>query len=168
MTGIRDPSGAWKYDTWQDQSRLVYMRLGIDPTGGTNASANTVEWTPRMYSHRHYTQLAKTTVAKNTNITVFVSMQGLGGDWHVYAVDDCILSHENIVPQFSGSSLLSNGTFGTTLKSKANRTNTLESSSNLSTWSTNAFIFSRSGTAQYTNTAASGARFFRARLLPER
>ena len=41
----------------------------------------TVEWTPESDSHRHYTQLAKTTVAKNTNITVFVSMQGLAGDY---------------------------------------------------------------------------------------
>ena len=37
MTGIRYLSGQWKYDAWQDQQRLVYMRLGIDPTGGTNA-----------------------------------------------------------------------------------------------------------------------------------
>ena len=75
---------------------------------------------------------------------------------------------ENIVPRFTGSSVSSNGLFVTTLKSKANRTNTLESSSNLGTWSTNAFIYSRSGTAQYTNAAAPAARFFRARLLPER
>jgi hypothetical protein len=120
-----------------------------------------------MYSHRHYTQLAKTTVARNTNMTVFVSMQGLGGDWHVYAVDACALTHENIVPRFSESSFSSNGLFVTTLKSKANRTNTLESSSNLATWSTNAFIYSRSGTEHYTNSPAAGARFFRARLLPE-
>jgi hypothetical protein len=94
-------------------------------------------------------------------------MQGLGGDWHVYAVDDCALTHENILPRFSGSTVSSNGLFITTLKSKANRTNVLESSSNLVTWSTNAFLYSRSGTVQYTNGTAAPMRFFRARLLPE-
>ena len=85
----------------------------------------------------------------------------------MYAVDDCVLSHETIVPRFSESSVSSNGIFITTLKSKANRTNTLESSSNLSAWSTNAFIFSRSGSAHTQTAAVGAARFFRARLLPE-
>jgi hypothetical protein len=168
MTGIRDPSGQWKYDAWQDQSRLVYMRLGIDPTGGTNVSASTVEWTPRMYSHRHYTQLAKTTVSRSTNMTVFISMQGLGGDWHVYAADDCSLTHENIVPRFTGTSVTSNGLFVASLQSKANRTNLIEASSNLVTWSANTFLYSHSGTMRYTNIALGSAQFFRARLLPER
>ncbi|HUR47234.1 MAG TPA: hypothetical protein VMZ27_15240 [Candidatus Saccharimonadales bacterium] len=168
MTGIRDPSGQWKYDAWQDQSRLVYMRLGIDPTGGTNVSASTVEWTPRMYSHRHYTQLAKTTVSRSTNMTVFISMQGLGGDWHVYAADDCSLTHESIVPRFTGASVTSNGLFMASLQSKANRTNLIEGSSNLVTWSANAFLYSHRGTMRYTNSAPGSAQFFRARLLPER
>ncbi len=82
MTAMRENS-TWKYDVWQDQGRLIHLRLGIDPTGGTNINANTVQWTPRMYSHRHYTQLAKTTVAQSSNLTVFVSMKGTGGDWPV-------------------------------------------------------------------------------------
>src|SRR2546423_1193391 len=72
-------NSALKYDVWNNQGRLIYMRLGIDPTGGTNWNAATVQWTPRMYSHRrsttdyskNWTQLAKRVVAQGTNLTVF-------------------------------------------------------------------------------------------------
>jgi hypothetical protein len=169
MTGMREVANgqsAWKYDVWSDQGRLIYVRLGVDPTGGTNASANTVEWTPRMYSHRHYTQLAKTTVAQSSNVTVFVSMKGMGGEWHVYGVDDCLLSHENITPRFEDVRFLTNGAFVTTLQSKANRTNVIESSVDLKSWSTSALLVSRSGKISYTNVQTLPERFYRARLLP--
>jgi len=87
---------------WQDQNRLIYMRLGLDPTGGTNVNAGTVQWTPRMYSHRrstteyskNWTQFAKRVVAQSTNLTVFIHMKGDGVQWHLYGVDDCALTHE--------------------------------------------------------------------------
>jgi hypothetical protein len=87
-------NNTYKYDVWQDKSRLIYMRLGIDPTGGTNASAASVRWTPRTYSHRHYSNLARKVVAQGTNLTVFVSMKGDGVQWHLYGIDDCVLSTE--------------------------------------------------------------------------
>ena len=89
---------AWKYDVWQSQGRLTSMRLGIDPTGGTNPTNSTVRWTPRMYSHLHYTQLAKTATAQGNTMTVFVSMKGEGMQWHLYGIDDCVLSTEEPRP----------------------------------------------------------------------
>jgi hypothetical protein len=88
----------WKYDVWQSQGRLICMRLGIDPTGGTNPTNSTVRWTPRMYSHLHYTHLAKTAAAQGNAMTVFVSMKGDGVQWHLYGIDDCALSTEEPRP----------------------------------------------------------------------
>ncbi|HEY0552156.1 MAG TPA: hypothetical protein VGF13_21325, partial [Verrucomicrobiae bacterium] len=38
-------NNALKYDVWNNNGRLIYMRLGLDPTGGTNVNAGTVQWT---------------------------------------------------------------------------------------------------------------------------
>ena len=127
MTAPRENS-TWKYDVWNDQGRLIYMRLGIDPTGGTNAAAASVQWTPRMYSHRHYSNLAKTAVAKSTNLTVFISMKGTGVEWHLYGVDDCVLSREEIPTRFRETRVTGDGLLQTTITSKANRTNRIEAS----------------------------------------
>ncbi len=83
----------------------------------------------------------------------------------LYCLDDCVLSHENLVPKFSDSQV-QGGVFTTVLNSKANRTNRIESSTDLANWSTNAYLFSRSGTLRYTNSLTPSYRFFRARLLP--
>jgi hypothetical protein len=87
-------NNTFKYDVWQDQGRLITMRLGIDPTGGTDPAAATVQWTPRMFSHLHWTNLAKSAVAKENACTVFISMKGDGVQWHLYGIDDVALSTE--------------------------------------------------------------------------
>jgi len=143
------------------------MRLGIDPTGGTNAAASTVQWTPRMYSHRHYSNLARTAVAQNTNLTVFISMKGTGGEWHLYTVDDCILSQENVPTRLSQTSLTPNGSFQTVVTSKANRTNAIDASTNLSNWSSLTNVLNKTGTLPFSDPAATNysQRFYRARLV---
>ena len=90
-------NNTWKYDVWNNQSRLIYMRLGIDPTGGTDANSTNVEWTPRTYSHLRYTNLARSATARSSNITVFVKMQGDGVQWHLYGVDDCVLTCDDCI-----------------------------------------------------------------------
>jgi hypothetical protein len=169
MTAMRENNN-WKYDVWNTDQRLIYMRLGIDPTGGTNINSSTVQWTPRMYSHRHYTQLAKSAVAQSSNVTVFVHMKGTGGEWHTYAVDDCALTHEEIPTRFDSTSLSGNRIFQSTLFSRANRTNRVESTSTLensNTWTTVTNMLNRSGTIPFTYPAPSNSppRFFRARTL---
>jgi hypothetical protein len=155
-------NSTWKYDVWNSQTRLIYMRLGIDPTGGTNASASTVQWTPRTYSHRRYNQLARTAVAQSTNLTVFVSMKGEGVEWHLYGIDDCALSHENVPTRF-GSANVSNGVFEATITSKANRTNTVDVSTNLANWATVTNFFNASGSWQFRDSPTTGsAKFYRA------
>jgi hypothetical protein len=84
----------WKYDVWNNRNRLEYMRLGIDPYGGTNPNSGNIIWTPRMYSHLKYTNLAISATAASSYVTVFVSMKGDGGQWHLYGVDDCVLTAE--------------------------------------------------------------------------
>jgi hypothetical protein len=85
-------NGAFKYDVWNSQGRLIHVRLGLDPTGGTDANAASVQWTPRTYSHLRYGNLAKSAVAQGTAVTVFVRMTGSGGEWHLYGVDDAVLT----------------------------------------------------------------------------
>jgi hypothetical protein len=166
MTAMRENS-TWKYNVWHEQSRLIHMRIGIDPLGGTNPNASSVRWTPRMYSHRHYTQLAKSAVAQNTNITVFVSMLGQGGQWHLYAIDDCALTHEPFAPRFL-SATVSNTTFETTFTGRANRTNVLESSLNNNNWTPVSSFFNRTGTSLFREHAITNRaqRYFRLRAIP--
>jgi hypothetical protein len=84
----------FKYDVWNDPNRLSYVRLGIDPTGGTDPNAGTIQWTPRVYSHLHYQNLSQSALAQANALTVFVRLQGTGGEWHLYGVDDCVLTGE--------------------------------------------------------------------------
>ena len=168
MTGMRENNN-WKYDVWQMDQRLIHMRIGIDPTGGTNINSSLVQWTPRMYSHRHYTQLAKSAVAQSSNVTVFVQMKGSGGEWHTYAVDDCALTHEDIPTRFDSASL-SNRVFKAALVSRANRTNHIEATStveNSNSWTTVTNVLNRSGITPFSYSAPSNStpRFFRARTL---
>jgi hypothetical protein len=144
------------------------MRLGIDPTGGTNANAPSVQWTPRMYSHRHYSNLAKTVGAQSTNLTVFISMKGQGGEWHLYGVDDCVLSQEAIPTRFSQTSWSANGPLQTVLSSRANRSNAIDVSADLLHWLPLTNVFNKTGLLPYTDPAASNypSRFYRARVLP--
>lgn len=167
MTAMRE-NNAWKYDVWNSQGRLIYMRLGIDPTGGTNPTNATVQWTPRMYSHRHYTQLARTAVAQNTNLTVFISMKGDGGEWHNYGVDDCTLTREDIPLRFEAPTLLPDRALQLTLLGRANRTNVIEASSTLTNWGAVTSVWNATGQKVITNPPPAGVsnRFFRARQAP--
>jgi hypothetical protein len=160
-------NGTWKYDEWDVDSRLIYMRLGIDPTGGTNATAATVQWTPRMYSHRRYTNLANTSLAQGTNLTVFISMKGDGVTWHLYGVDDAVLSTEEIPTRFESPTLLPNGGFQATLRSRANRTNLIEASTDFVQWMPLTNLLNASGVLSFENIPASNQRFYRARTLPK-
>jgi len=166
MTAPRE-NGAWKYDVWNNQGRLIYMRLGIDPTGGTNVAANSVQWTPRMYSHLHYSNLAKTVLAQSTNLTVFISMKGTGEEWHLYGVDDCVLSQENIPTRLTQVSLGADGSLQAIVSSRANRTNEIDSSGNLRNWSPLTNILNRTGLVPFTDSAATNftQRYYRARLV---
>lgn len=168
LTAHREDVGhpsAWKYDVWDRDTRLIHMRLGIDPTGATNPTASTVQWTPRMYSHLRYTQLAKTVFAQSNAISVFVRMQGKGGDWHLYGIDDCVLTHEEVPLRFGPSRGLSSNRFEMTLLGKMNRTNQLEVSTNLLDWRAANVLFNRTGAVEIVTGALTNlpARFFRAR-----
>lgn len=167
MTAMRE-NGAWKYDVWNNQGRLIYMRLGLDPTGGANAAGATVQWTPRLYSHRHYTQLAKTAIAQSTSLTVFISLKGEGGEWHNYAVDDCALTHEDIPLRFEAPVVQPDGALQLTLLGKANRTNLIEASSTFTNWAVVTNVWNATGRTVTTIPLPAGTsnRFFRARQSP--
>jgi hypothetical protein len=167
MTAMRENS-AWKYDVWNSQGRLIHMRLGIDPTGGTNASSATVQWTPRFYSHRRYTQLAKTAVAQATSLTVFISMKGEGGEWHNYCVDDCALTREDVPLRFEAPSVLPDGALQLTQMGRANRSNVIEAGAAFTNWSTMTNVWNATGRVIITNPPPAGTthRFFRARQSP--
>ena len=126
-------NSALKYDVWNNSGRLIYVRLGIDPTGGTNVSSSAIQWTPRFYSHRrstkdyskNWTQVAKRAIAQGTNITVFVHMKGDGEEWHLYGIDDCALTHEEVPATFS-EVRVTNGVFQARFTSKIGRTNYID------------------------------------------
>lgn len=89
-------NGTYKYDVWNDPNRLSYVRLGLDPQGGTDPNAATVRWTPRVYNHLRYGQFAKSAIAEGSAMTVFVRVQGRGGEWHLFGVDDAVLTAETV------------------------------------------------------------------------
>lgn len=166
QTAMRE-NDTWKYDVWNNRDRLIHVRLGIDPTGGTNPGAATVIWTPRMYSHRRYTQLATSAVAQNTSLTVFVRMQGSGGQWHLYGVDDCALTHEEVPLRFR-SPKLTQGVLRALLSGKPHRTNLIERSSDLEAWTPLTDVVNLTGEVlvHLAEPAGSGPWFYRARQLP--
>jgi hypothetical protein len=158
-------NNTWKYDVWHDKGRLIYMRLGIDPFGGINPLSPDVQWTPRMYSHLRYSNLAKTAVARSANITVFISMKGDGVQWHLYGADDCVLTETAVAqPYWANPRVGQDGVFSAELVGDAGVTNLIEVSENLSSWSpltelvqTNALVpFVDSNATQSTN------RYYRA------
>ena len=48
-------------------------------------------------------------LAKSTNLTVFISMKGTGVEWHLYGVDDCVLSREEIPTRFRETRVTGDG-----------------------------------------------------------
>lgn len=153
----------WKYDVWDNQGRLIYMRLGIDPTGGTNVNASTVQWTPRIYSHRHWSNLARTAVAQSSNLTVFVTMKGLGGQWHLYGLDDCALTHEEVPVRFEPARIVANEMFQAVVTGRIGTTNIIERSFDLTNWQRAAVFVNSNGAALFQDTATNAQRFYRAR-----
>jgi hypothetical protein len=91
-------NNTWKYDVWNDRGRLIFLRLGIDPNGGLNPNSPSVRWTPRSYSHLRYANPAITTTATADHLTVFVAFTGQGGEWHLYGLDDCVLTPAGVPP----------------------------------------------------------------------
>jgi hypothetical protein len=158
-----------KYDVWNNQGRLIYMRLGIDPTGGTNINSSAVQWTPRMYSHRrstvdyskNWTQFAKRAVAQSTNLTVFIHMKGDGVQWHLYGVDDCALTHEEVPVRFINPAVLGNGTFQAEVTGKIGFSNVIERSITLTNWSPFTNIFNSNGAVMLRDVATNAVRFYR-------
>ncbi len=94
VTSWMRENDTWKYDVWHNAGRLDQIRIGIDPYGGTSADSPNVRWTPTMYSHLRYTTIGTSAVAASNAITVFIQMRGKGGQWHLYGIDDCILTEE--------------------------------------------------------------------------
>jgi hypothetical protein len=166
LTAMMENNG-FKYDVWNDRNRLIHVRLGIDPTGGTNPNASTVRWTPRMYSHRRYTQLAITASPLDTALTVFVRMQGTGGQWHLYAIDDCALSHEPI-PLRLHSPRVTQDHFQARLIGKPHHTYLVERSPDLQTWIPAAELANPTGETAFQDALPPAPThwFYRARRLP--
>lgn len=88
----------FKYDVWNDPGRLIHFRIGLDPTGGINPDDAAIQWSPRVYSHLRYSNVARTVETTGEALTVFVRMQGQGGQWQIFGVDECILTPEETRP----------------------------------------------------------------------
>jgi hypothetical protein len=162
-------NNTWKYDVWDNLggSRLIYMRLGVDPYGGTNPLASTVQWTPRLYSHRRYSNVAKAAIAKSSNVTLFVSMKGDGGEWHLYGVDDCVFTETAVAqPFWSEPQLQSDATFAARIVGDPGVTNLIEISDDLSSWSQLQVLPQTNASTQFIDTTAPQAvrRYYRALL----
>lgn len=166
QTAMRE-NDTWKYDVWNSRDRLIHVRLGLDPTGGTNPAAASVIWTPRTYSHRRYTQLATRARAQASALTVFVRMQGSGGQWHLYAVDDCALTHEDI-PLRLHSPVWNEGRFQAVLAGPPDRTNLIERSMDFQTWLPVTNVVNASGETLFEDPGETvpGPLFYRAKQLP--
>lgn len=165
QTAMRE-NNTWKYDVWNDRGRLIHVRLGIDPAGGTDINRGSIRWTPRLYSHLHYSPVAVSAVAQGSALTVFVRMQGSGGQWHLYGVDDCALTHEPGPLQFQ-SPAWSNGIFQALLTGRPRRTNIVERSPDLRDWTPLSPLPNPGGQSWFTDTPPGpGPWFYRAREWP--
>lgn len=116
-----------------------------------------------MYSHRRYSNLSKTAFASGTNLTVFVKMEGHGVEWHLYAVDDCVLTHENIPTRVLGPMRLADGSMEIGIRGKAPRTNSIEISTNLFNWTQAAVVTNESGMVLWLDRSTTNlpARYYR-------
>ena len=88
-------NGQFKYDVWNDPGRLSHVQLGIDPSGGTDPNAGGIQWTPRFYSHLRYSNPAVSALAQGDAVTVFIRFQGRGGEWHLYGIDEAVLTGDD-------------------------------------------------------------------------
>ena len=157
----------FKYDVWYDRSRLIYMRLGIDPNGGTNPLSPSIRWTPRMYSHLHYSNFAKSATAAAPYLTVFISMKGDGGQWHLYGADDCVLTETaTALPVWTDPHFLPGGSFSARIVADPGVTNEIQVSDNLLDWTPLATLNQTNAITPFLDTTppSSGSRFYRAVL----
>lgn len=59
-------------DPWQDALQNFAFRIGIDPTGGTNPLADTVQWGTPYYIYNNFFRLTAEAVAQAETVTVFL------------------------------------------------------------------------------------------------
>jgi hypothetical protein len=160
-------NNTWKYDVWQDRGRLSWVRLGVDPTGGTDAAAATVQWTPRFYSHRRMSNVAKSVMAASGYLTVFVRMEGQGGQWHLFGVDDCVLTETPATPPEMAEVVVgAGGEVTVRVKTGEGLDTTVEFSTDLEAWQMLTNGISQAGQFEATDPGPSveGRRFYRARV----
>jgi len=128
-------NNTWKYDVWNDRNRLSHVRLGIDPQGGTSPTAARVQWTPRFYSHLRMANVGKTVVAQASLVTVFVEMKGSGGEWHLFGVDDCVLTETPATPpEIIAIQARLDGDVALTVRSDVGASTTLEGTEDFANW----------------------------------
>lgn len=88
-------ASVWAW-TWQrgGQPSDCVARLGVDPTGGTDYTAGTVQWTNWVYTNAQWQQLTKqVSVASPRVVTVFLQFQQTWAiEWHVNGFDDAVLA----------------------------------------------------------------------------
>jgi len=152
-----------KYDVWNDRNRMIHVRLGLDPLGGTNPNASSVRWTPRLYSHLHYSNPALATVASNTTLTVFVHFKGEGVEWHLYGIDDCVLTETDPPPPLLIAPKLDpDGSFSCQVGSEAGEWVRIEGSSDLGSWVALTNVLNATGLTRFTDPGGAPRRFYRA------
>jgi hypothetical protein len=165
VTTWMQENSAYKYDVWQDRGRLIHLRLGIDPAGGASPTSTRIQWTPRLYSHLRYSNPAITATAQTSYLTVFIHMKGQGGQWHLYGVDDCVLTEvEPTPPRLQNPRYQPGVGFGLTVAGKPGQAIGVEASPDLRQWQTLTNLVNTNGTLPFVDPEATaiGHRFYRA------
>lgn len=88
--GNKYTAAAWVKAT--DTSVLFWV--GIDPTGGTNASSANVQWSGQTAPGGTWTQISKQVVAQNGTITMFVKAQNTVAANRYAWIDDATLTDD--------------------------------------------------------------------------
>ena len=111
----------------------------------------------------------RSTFAKRiqSQLGAHISMKGTGVEWHLYGVDDCVLSREEIPTRFRETRVTGDGLLQTTITSKANRTNRIEASTNLVNWFLVTNVLNKTGVLPLADTSSTNHQtlFYRARVL---
>lgn len=82
-------------DPWDDALQNFAFCIGIDPTGGTNPLAESVQWGEAYYSYNNFYRLTAQTIAQANTITVFLRSVTQWPFKHNDAYwDDAILTQE--------------------------------------------------------------------------
>ena len=75
----------------------VAFRIGIDPTGGTNPSSASIEWSGPTTGTSGWTQVSKQSTATSSTITLFVKADKTGGGANAQ-FDDADLTEQYVPP----------------------------------------------------------------------